>query len=107
MRNIFTDTPAVEHGERFEEWLRCRNVVTERIVSSDKPETVLGTMKYTPAFPSKPFERLAGARAWVHSFVQWYNEQHRHSAIQFVTPAERHCGAHQAILAKRKELYEV
>jgi cupin 2 domain-containing protein len=41
VRNIFADRPAVEHGERFAEWLRCKNVVIERIVSSDKPETVL------------------------------------------------------------------
>ena len=77
-------------------------------VSNDNPysESLFGTLKYTPAFPSKPFESLVGARNWVHGFVQWYNEEHRHSAIQFVTPAERHRGEEQAILAKRKDLYE-
>jgi transposase InsO family protein len=77
-------------------------------VSNDNPysESLFGTMKYTPAFPSKPFETLRAARHWVHGFVRWYNEEHRHSGIRFVTPGERHRGEEQAILAKRKALYE-
>ena len=77
-------------------------------VSNDNPysESLFGTMKYTPAFPSKPFESLTAARDWVHGFVHWYNEEHRHSGIQFLTPAERHRREDHAILAKRKDLYE-
>ena len=77
-------------------------------VSNDNPysESLFGTMKYTPAFPSKPFESLSAARDWVHGFAHWYNEEHRHSGIQFVTPGERHRGEEQAILDKRKDLYE-
>jgi putative transposase len=77
-------------------------------VSNDNPysESLFGTMKYTPAFPSKPFESLSAAREWVQSFVQWYNEEHHHSGIQFVTPGERHSGAEHKILAKRKAVYE-
>lgn len=77
-------------------------------VSNDNPysESLFGTMKYTPAFPSTPFQSLTAARDWVHGFVHWYNEEHRHSGIQFVTPGERHRGKEQAILAKRKDLYE-
>lgn len=77
-------------------------------VSNDNPysESLFGTMKYTPAFPSKPFESKDAARAWVHDFVRWYNYDHRHSGIRFVTPAERHRGEEQAILDKRKAVYE-
>jgi putative transposase len=77
-------------------------------VSNDNPysESLFGTLKYTPAYPTKPFESLEGARQWVHEFVQWYNHEHRHSAIQFVTPAERHRGDDEAILAKRQTVYE-
>jgi len=76
-------------------------------VSNDNPysESLFGTMKYTPAFPSKPFESLEAAREWVHTFVRWYNEEHRHSGIQFITPAERHCGKDQEILRNRKAVY--
>jgi putative transposase len=77
-------------------------------VSNDIPysERLFGTLKYTPAFPSKPFESLVAAREWVHGFVHWYDEHHRHRGIQFVTPVERHRGEDQAILARRKHVYE-
>lgn len=77
-------------------------------VSNDNPysESLFGTMKYTPTYPSKPFESLEAARQWVSEFVHWYNEEHRHSGIQFVTPTQRHSGEEQTILANRKALYE-
>jgi hypothetical protein len=39
-------------------------------------------------------------------FVRWYNEDHQHSSIRFVTPAQRHDGRGIAILAERREVYE-
>ncbi|MCU7816695.1 MAG: DDE-type integrase/transposase/recombinase [Candidatus Thiodiazotropha sp. (ex Rostrolucina anterorostrata)] len=65
-------------------------------VSNDNPysESLFGTMKYTPAFPSKPFERLGAARDWVYDFVRWYNEEHRHS------------GEELSILVNREAVYE-
>ncbi len=77
-------------------------------VSNDNPysESLFGTMKYSPAYPSKPFTSLEQARQWVHGFVTWYNEQHRHSSLRFVTPGQRHRGEDVAILAARKALYE-
>ncbi|MBL3590123.1 MAG: IS3 family transposase [gamma proteobacterium endosymbiont of Lamellibrachia anaximandri] len=77
-------------------------------VSNDNPysESLFGTMKYTPAFPSKPFENLDAAREWVYDFVHWYNETHRHSGIKFVTPAQRHSGKEQSILVNREAVYQ-
>ena len=43
---------------------------------------------------------------WVGTFVQWYNDEHRHSAIGFVTPAQRHAGQDIALLKKRVAVYE-
>ncbi|CAE6840668.1 IS3 family transposase ISPpr7 [Paraburkholderia aspalathi] len=63
-------------------------------------------MKYRPSYPQRPFEHLLGARQWVGTFVHWYNEEHRHSAIGFVTPAQRHAGLDTVLLSKRVELYE-
>jgi putative transposase len=34
-------------------------------------------------------------------FVEWYNVEHRHSGIQFVTPAQRHRGEDVAVLEAR------
>jgi hypothetical protein len=53
-----------------------------------------------------PFADLVAARRWVARLVVWYNSEHRHSAIRFVAPAERHSGADVAILGRRHELYE-
>ena len=77
-------------------------------VSNDNPysEAMFRTLKFTPAYPAKPFESIEQARAWVHAFVTWYNTEHRHSAIQFVTPAQRHAGEDGAILESRKQVYE-
>jgi putative transposase len=78
-------------------------------VSNDNPysESLFGTMKYTPAYPLKPFEDLTAARDWVHRFVRWYNEEHHHSGIRFVTPDQRHSGEEREILDKRKAVYEM
>ena len=77
-------------------------------VSDDNPysESLFRTLKYRPEFPSKPFDSLEAARAWVRGFVRWYNEEHLHSAIRFVTPSCRHEGDDSNLLTKRKAVYE-
>ncbi|OUS27232.1 hypothetical protein A9Q99_15725, partial [Gammaproteobacteria bacterium 45_16_T64] len=47
------------------------------------------------------------ARDWVQLFVEWYNEKHRHSKLNFVTPSQRHEGLDGYILGKRKEVLKL
>jgi putative transposase len=63
-------------------------------VSDDNPysEAMFKTLKYSPAYPAKRFADIGQARAWVQRFVNWYNSEHRHSGIRFVTPEQRHAG---------------
>jgi transposase InsO family protein len=63
-------------------------------VSDDNPysEELFRTLKYTPTYPDKPFASLEAARQWVLGFVRWYNGEHHHSAIGFVTLDQRHSG---------------
>ena len=77
-------------------------------VSNDNPysESLFRTTKYRPDYPADGFVDIEEARNWVLKFVRWYNEEHRHSAIKFVTPVERHTGADVDILKARKALYE-
>ena len=77
-------------------------------VSNDNPysESLFKTMKYRPTCPHKAFEDLLAARQWVGMFVQWYNHEHRHSAIRFVTPAQRHEGIDVSMLEQRAIVYE-
>lgn len=77
-------------------------------VSNDNPfsEALFRTLKYRPEYPKQPFQSLAEARAWVRAFVAWYNTEHRHSAIRYVTPEQRHSGAALTLLAARQKVYE-
>lgn len=76
-------------------------------VSNDNPysESLFRTTKYRPDYPTEPFVNLEQARDWVARFVQWYNQHHRHSAIRFVTPAQRHDGLEALILKQRQDTY--
>ena len=76
-------------------------------VSDDNPfsEALFRTMKYRPGFPRKPFESFAAALKWVEEFVHWYNNEHLHSAIRYVTPSDRHSGKESPLLANRHEVY--
>ena len=77
-------------------------------VSNDNPysESLFRTLKYCPQWPTDGFASLEAARQWVHDFMAWYNEEHRHSRIGFVTPGERHRGEDKALLEKRHAVYQ-
>lgn len=77
-------------------------------VSDDNPysESLFKTLKYRPSYPESAFSGIEEARQWVSRFVQWYNTEHLHSAIRFVTPGSRHLGKDPAILARRSVVYE-
>jgi putative transposase len=76
-------------------------------VSDDNPyvESLFGTMKTRVGYPKKPFEALEEAQAWVDRFVRWYNEEHRHSALNWVTPMARHTGKEHELLRRRGQTY--
>lgn len=75
-------------------------------VSDDNPysEALFRTLKYRPDFPRRPFRSLEEARGWADRFVAWYNHEHLHSALRFVTPNDRHEGRDKAILDRRRQV---
>jgi putative transposase len=77
-------------------------------VSNDNPfsESAFRTAKYRPDYPARPFDSLVEARTWARSFVRWYNQEHLHSSIRFVTPSDRHEGHEASILEARADVYE-
>ena len=77
-------------------------------VSNDNPysEALFKTMKYRPKYPFKGFESLEEARIWVDKFVKWYNHEHLHSGINFLSPYQRHFGLDKVIMEKRIKTYE-
>ncbi|SDC68989.1 Integrase core domain-containing protein [Candidatus Frackibacter sp. WG12] len=77
-------------------------------VSNDNPysESLFKTMKYRPVYPNKGFKNLTEAREWVSKFVHWYNHEHLHSGINFITPYQRHYGLDIDIIQKRIATYK-
>ena len=77
-------------------------------VSNDNPfsEALFKTLKYRPNWPSSGFKSLSDTRVWAGKFVDWYNNKHKHSQLNFVTPSERHKGEDQEILTTRKLVLE-
>lgn len=88
-------------------WLGVKPSGSRPRVSDDNAfaEALLRTAKYRPEFPATGFADLDAARNWAASFVHWYNLEHRHSGIRYVSPAQCHAGDDQAILAVRQQLY--
>ena len=76
-------------------------------VSNDNPfsEALFRTCKYRPDWPTGGFATKADAQKWVQGFATWYNAEHLHSKVRFVTPNMRHSGQEGEILAKRASLY--
>lgn len=76
-------------------------------VSDDNPyiESLFGTMKTRVGYPKKPFATIEQAQEWVDRFVRWYNEEHRHSALNWVTPMARHTGQEHRLLRLRERTY--
>jgi len=88
-------------------WLNIKPSYSRPRVSDDNAyaEALFRTAKYRPEFPAKGFSDLEQARAWASAFVHWYNVEHHHSGIGYVSPAARHAGEDIAILAARHVLY--
>lgn len=76
-------------------------------VSDDNPfaESLFRTLKYRPSYPQKPFDSLEAAEGFIRHFVGWYNTEHRHSGIRYVTPDERHRNLDQVLLQRRRAVY--
>jgi transposase InsO family protein len=89
-------------------WLGIKPSYSRPRVSDDNAfaEALFRTVKYRPEFPSKGFADLDAARQWAMRFVQWYNYEHRHSGIRYVTPAQRHAGQDRPLLNARHAVYQ-
>lgn len=88
-------------------WLGIKPSYSRPRVSDDNAyaEALFRTAKYRPEFPARGFADLDATRSWASGFVHWYNVEHRHSGIRYVSPAQRHAGEDHAILAARHALY--
>lgn len=107
---LHSDNGSPMKGETMLHTLQRLGVAPSRSrpsVSNDNPfsESCFRTLKYRPECPVKPFNDVLAARLWAGSVVHWYNTEHRHGNIQFVTPSQRHAGLDQDLLNQRECVY--
>lgn len=90
------------------QWLGVAASFSRPRVSDDNPfvESAFRTLKYRPNYPDRPFGSLEDAARYADEFVRWYNFEHLHSGIKFVTPAARHAQQDTDTLAQRTRTYE-
>jgi len=76
-------------------------------VSNDNPfsEAQFKTMKYCPEFPDR-FESLGDARTFCRCFFDWYNEEHHHSGLRYLTPNQVHSGHSLPVVAARQRVLD-
>lgn len=108
---LHSDNGSPMKASTFQEKVHSLGLITSYSrprVSNDNPysESLFKTLKYMPAFPYKGFISLEAAQQWVFSFKHWYNHQHRHSALGYVTPMDRRHGKAEQVLAKRLAIKE-
>jgi len=77
-------------------------------VSNDNPysESHFKTMKYRPEFPER-FGSLEDSRSFGHIFFPWYNTEHYHSGIGFLTPEDVHYGRAEQIIKEREKVLKI
>ncbi len=77
-------------------------------VSNDNPysESQFKTLKYRPGFPSR-FASMEEARSFCSGFFPWYNTEHHHSGIGFLTPEAVHLGQAPGLYQARSDTLAV
>lgn len=72
-------------------------------VSNDNPfsESQFKTLKYRPDFPTR-FDGYDQAKSFCNQFFDWYNEQHYHSSLNYMTPSSVHYGQAKQLQANRQ-----
>jgi transposase InsO family protein len=70
---------------------------------NDNPfiESMFSTVKTDPEFPDR-FQDDVHAEAYFSVYVPWYNNEHYHSGIDYVTPHQAHTGQRTAIIEERQ-----
>jgi transposase InsO family protein len=70
---------------------------------NDNPfvESMFGTVKRAPEYPGR-FLDLEAAVEYFDGYFPWYNTEHYHSGIDYVTPDQCHRGLREKIAAQRR-----
>ena len=112
LKVLHQDNGSVMKAATFQatlEWLQVSPSFSRPRVSNDNAfsESLFHTFKYRPTYPVNGFADIEEARVFCLAFTRWYNQEHKHSGLKFISPVERHTGQDQEIMANRKVVYEL
>ena len=77
----------------------------EPVLDKSDSESQFRTMKYRPDFPDR-FGSIQDSRSFCQQFFAWYNEEHRHSGLELLTPAMVHYGEAPAVVERRQAVLD-
>lgn len=84
--------------------LQVRKSLSRPHVSNDNPysESQFKTLKYRPEFPER-FSSIQDASGYCREFFQWYNQEHYHSGLNYLTPYSVHYGQANIVTNQRQQ----
>ncbi len=103
---VHADRGSVQKGKTVKQMLCDLDVApsfSRPRVSNDNPfsESQFRTLKYGPGFPNR-FDSYDHALEYCRAFFEWYNQEHRHSGIAFLTPSDVFYGHSAEVVARRQ-----
>lgn len=108
---LHSDNGSPMRGAKMQKMLRTLDIIpsfSRPAVSNDNPysESLFRTLKSHPSFPDRRFSSQDVAKDWAARFVHWYNSEHRHRGLKFLTPNQRHTRQDGAIMLNRRNVLE-
>ena len=86
--------------------LGIEQTFARRRTPNDNPyvESLFSTIKTSPVYPGWfPYDDAAVVQRYFDQYFKWYNTEHYHSRIGYVTPVQKHTGQAERIIAERKK----
>ncbi|MCH7612288.1 MAG: transposase [Candidatus Marinimicrobia bacterium] len=85
--------------------LKVKKSLNRPRVSNDNPysESQFKTLKYRPEFPER-FGSIQDARNYCGDFFKWYNEDHYHSGLNYLSPHSVHYGKADHLINQRQKI---
>ena len=107
-----TDNGSSYRASTFQAFLESNHIKythNRPLVSNDNcyMESFYATLKKSAQVDLRPFTSLDDARKCIGMFMSYYNNEHPHSGINYLTPADVHNGKEQQIIDTRNRLKEV
>ena len=109
--HFHTDNGSAYRASTFQAFLESNHIKythNRPLVSNDNcyMESFYATLKKSDRVDLRPFCSLDEARKCIGVFMDYYNNEHHHSGINYLTPVDVHNGKEQELIDIRNRLKE-